>query len=359
MEPQVLNSNLINTKILENFDSFIWTDRFCGYGDFELITRDIFGTLNKLIGGQYLYLKESKHIMVLEDLDINEDPENGDLLILKGRSLESILDRRIVWDQTSFKTDVNFQDTIEQILNDNAINPIVSDRQITKLNFEASIDPIITALTLNKQFYGEFIYDVIVDLCKSKNIGFKIELDANRLFVFKLYAGTDRSYGQFVNRNVVFSKNFDNLLNSQYKESTIPLKTVALVAGEKGVGNLRTIREVPQSGGGTDLDRREMFVDAQGVTRNVSGQTPLTDDEYNDLLDQKGTEELAKRTVLTSFEAQIDPTKTYTLGVDFFMGDIVQIVDDYGHEKKSRITEIIHFHDKSGSGIYPTFAPVE
>lgn len=359
MEPQVLNSDFINTKILEEFDSFIWTDRFCGAGDFELITSDVIGTLNKLIGGQYLYLKESKHIMVLEHIGIKQNSESGDKLTLKGRSLESILDRRIVWNQTSFIPDAVFQDTIYQILHDHAIDPANTDRKITRLTFEASVDPAITGLTINKQFYGEFIYDVILDLCKSKNVGFKIELNNDRNFVFKLYAGVDRSTSQFANPFVIFSKEFDNLLSSDYNEDSSQLKTVALVAGEKGVGNQRTTREVPLTGGGTDLDRREVFIDAQGITRNVSGDEPLSDAEYLSLLDQAGYEELVKRVILQTFEADIDYTRTYIYGQHFFMGDIIQIIDDYGHQKRSQVTEVIHCQDSSGVKIYPTFTALE
>lgn len=65
-----------------------------------------------------------------------------------------------------------------------------------------------------------------------KNVGFRIKLSDDNKFVFKLYAGADRSYDQFTNPYVIFSPKFENVINTNYLESKKTLKTVTLVAGE-------------------------------------------------------------------------------------------------------------------------------
>ena len=63
--------------------------------------------------------------MVIEELEIESDPEISPTLIVKGRSLESVLDRRIIWGQIIL--DGNLQTEIERILDENIINPVISD----------------------------------------------------------------------------------------------------------------------------------------------------------------------------------------------------------------------------------------
>lgn len=44
---------------------------------------------------------------------------------------------------------------------------------------------------------------------------------------------------------------------------------------------------------------------------------------------------------------------------DFFLGDMVQIVNEYGIEGKARVTEFIRSQSKEGLDSYPTFVTVE
>jgi hypothetical protein len=45
----------------------------------------------------------------------------------------------------------------------------------------------------------------------------------------------------------------------------------------------------------------------------------------------------------------------YLYGVDFYMGDIVQMVTEYGLEGKVQVMEIIQTQNETGISIYPTF----
>lgn len=357
MELQVLNSDLINIKIVENYRSLLWIDRYCGGGEFTLITSDILGTLSNLLGGVYVSISESEHIMVIEGIKIESTPDSAEILTVTGRSLEeAILDRRIVWNKLSLTG--NFQSAIRKILYDNAIDCADPDRTITRLAYEESDNPVVTDLTIDTQLYGNSVYAAILDLCSSVNIGFKVVPDSDRKLVFSLYSGVDRSIGQSENPYVIFSEEFENLLSSTYTETTAHIKSMALVAGEEGIGNVRKVVEVSSGDGATDIERREVFVDASGVTRNIPDEEPLTDEEYLDQLRQKGVEELSIRMNSQLFEAQIDPTTSYVFGRDFFIGDIVHIQDSYGHEKRTQVREVIHYQDVGGVSIYPTFTAI-
>lgn len=180
-----------------------------------------------------------------------------------GRSLESILDRRIVWGQKLLSG--NLQNGIKTLLNENVISPSDSNRKIPNFIFKESTDPAITKLKLEAQYTGDNLYDVIQKICEEQGIGFKITLNDEKQFVFELYAGSDRSYDQTENPYVIFSPKFENIINSNYIESKASLKTVTLVGGE-GEGADRRYTTV---GGGSGLNRRELFTDARDISSNV------------------------------------------------------------------------------------------
>lgn len=355
MELLILDKNFVSSDTLDVFESLIWTDRYAEYGDFELYMPANKKTLDMLPSGYYLYLKESEHMMIIEDFELDTDVDEGVHLKVTGRSLESILDRRIVWGLTTLTG--SLQNGIKKLLDENIISPSDASRKIPNFVFRASTDERITALNIDAQYFGENLYDVIVDICKSENIGFKVVLEGSN-FVFSLYMGQDRSYSQDVNPYVVFSPGFDNLMNSNYIESEKTLKTITLVAGEGEGSNRKTVSVASTEGGKSGLERRELFTDAAGVSSSVDGGT-LTDEEYNSQLTQKGYEELSKNKKTTSFEGEVDSGITYIYSEDYYLGDIVQIANEFGREKRSQITEFVRSQDDTGLEYYPTFSSYE
>ena len=301
MELIVLDTSLKMLSVLDTFESLIWTERYSAYGDFEVYTSINDSILEILKDDYYLWLKESDQTMIVEDRKIESDAENGNHFTVTGRSLESILERRIIWKQTILSG--NFQNGIKKLLDENIINPSDASRKVERLIFEASTDPAITGLTVDAQFTGDNLYDAIKKLCDSKNIGFRIKLSDDNKFVFKLYAGADRSYDQFTNPYVIFSPKFENVINTNYLESKKTLKTVTLVAGEGEGADRKTTTVACSSGAGTGLNRRELYTDARDVSSTVDNET-LTDAEYKAQLSQRGLENLAENIATKSFEGK-------------------------------------------------------
>lgn len=355
MELLILDKAFSSVATLDVFESFIWTDRYCGYGDFEIYTPANAKMKESLKEEYYIYIKESEHLMIIEDVEIDTDVEDGARMKVTGRSLESILERRIIWNQTVLNG--NFQNGIKKLLTENIISPSDESRKISNFVFKESTDTAITSLEVEAQYFGENLYDTIVDLCNSKQVGYKILLDGSN-FVFFLYVGTDRSYNQVKNPYVIFSPNFDNLLNSNYVESIKTLKNVTLVAGEGEGSERKTVSVSATENYGTGLSRREIFTDAQGVTKNVNGQE-ITDEEYTNQLKQKGEETLSKNKKTISFEGEIDSNSTtYKYDEDYFIGDIVQVENEFGYMSRCRITEYVRSQSDSGIETYPTYENV-
>lgn len=356
MHLTILNTALERVEILELHDSFIWTDRYSKAGDFEVVVKASIEAIQSLREDYYLSMHESDYTMIIENLELKTDVDEGNRFIVKGRSLETILERRIVWNQTVLNG--SLQNGIKKLLDENAISPVDPDRRISRLVFEYSDDPLVTSLGVDAQFTGDNLYSAVQSLCTSFGIGFKITLSSDNMFVFKLYAGKDRSFNQIENPFVAFSPQLDNLSGTNYYHSKVPLRTMTLVAGE-GEGSDRVTAQVAlSSGANTDLDRREKFTDARDISSLVDGEQ-LSAEEYNTLLVQRGIISLLESQPVSFFDGKVDPTTNYVYGVDFFLGDIVQIENEYGLRGVSRVTEVIFSEDLSGRNIYPSFEMIE
>lgn len=349
----VLNTLLEPIAIIDSYESLIWTDRYYAYGDFELY-RAVNESILEIVKQDY-YLKNDKSdcVMIVEKLLINSDVENGDHLTVTGKSLESILNRRIIWGQKTISG--NLQNAIKELLDDCIISPSDVNRKIDNFIFEFSDDPAITELTIKAQYTGDNLYDVVSNICSERGIGFKIRLNDDNQFVFRLYSGVDRSYNQTVNPWVIFSPNFDNIINSNYVESRSSMKNVALIGGE-GSGYARKYTSI---GNDVGLSRREMFVDARDISSDIGVETTLTYEEYAAQLRQRGHEKLSENVDITSFEGQIETSLMFKYGEDFFNGDIIQIANEYGHETSARIVEMVMSEDETGSSVYPTLKTID
>ena len=354
MELHLLDSSWDVVHVLDSFEEMIWVDRYWDEGEFKVRTLPSSGILTALNTARYARFNLSEHIMVIEDIEIERSPEEMTaMLIIQGRSLESILDRRIVWDRT-YMDGLVFT-TLNQVFDDNIISPTDTSRQIQNFSLETPTDPSILGMSINTQYHGDTILKVVKEICRAKEIGFKCILTSTGNIEMYLYNGIDRSYNQTENPYVVFSPGFDNLQNATYIESSRLEKTIVLIAGEEGVGNQRFLTTFEAPGGAlSGLERKETYFEPS-VQRNI-GSTEMSDEDYTLHLQGRGKEELAKQTRIYVFDGETD-TSTYVYGLsgDFYMGDIVQVGDEFGHERELRVTEMIYSHDGSGEKIYPAF----
>lgn len=353
MEVVIMNKEFSNVAIVDEFQSLIWTERFYECGDFEIYTRPTQKLLSVAQQDYYVWLRDSDQTMIIEDTKIETDIDEGAHLVISGRSLESILDRRIVWEQTILSG--NFQNGVKKLLTDNVISPTDSSRKIENFVFETSTDPSITRLEIDAQCgAGGNLYEVITELCSVNRVGFRIYLNDKNQFVFKLIPSIDRSYSQDRNAYVVFSPEFDNLLNSNYSSSRRTLKNVTLVVGEEpeNEDEEQKRRIVGQESG---LTRREVYTDASSLKTETDDGVELTDDEYNAQLDLQGLLALLDHQTESSFEAEVDTNSMFVYGKDFFIGDVVQFINEFGIGGRARVMEFIRNQDTSGYKEYPTF----
>lgn len=366
MEAYILNKNFETVELIDTFTSFIWTDRYQEEGDFDLrMPIENALKLQYLKRDNYLYIENSPHLMIIESFLIESTSDNGSTIKVVGRSLESILRRRIIQDVTIF-SNVNFQNAVEKLLKDAIISPAQGERRIDNFCFLRTDDPAITSLTIDTTFEKrETLYDAIQIMCKEKEVGFKIVTEtfkANGVeqytFVFYLYKGTDRTYGQSLNPWVIFSKGYENLVDSSHLQNQEDYANVCYVTGADTENQQESDDEPPELhitvGTVSGLDRREVYTDA-GSLRSEDENVKLTHQQKVDMMTQAGNEELAEHKVAVSFTGEVDPYSMFQYNRDYYMGDRVQVENELGIKGTSVVSEFIQCHDENGYKAYPTF----
>lgn len=339
----VLNKSYQTVGVIDFASSIIWTKKYYEIGDFEIYAPATDKAIALLQEGFYLVRTDCDMVGIIENISLTTDAESGNWLTVTGRDAKSILERRIVWEQTNlYGTAAN---GIITLLNNNIISA-AEERKIS--NFTATApNPAIFTDKLEKQITGKNLYESILAICQEFHYGSKVTLN-NGTFNFELYKGVDRAVSQAANPHVVFSPEYENFLSSEYSLETTNYRNVALVAGE-GEGKTRVTQTVGTASG---LDRYEIYVDSRNTSSN-DGE--ITESEYANLLIAEGQETLASNVKTETFEGNINSGRTYEYNSDYFLGDIVTMRNEFGMQKDVRIIEVIESLDENGLTITPSF----
>lgn len=91
--------------------------------------------------------------------------------------------------------------------------------------------------------------------------------------------------------------------------------------------------------------------------------TAPTDDEpvilrpiiYEVYLLNRGYEKMSEYGSIITFEGSVEPDVTFTYKQDYFLGDVVTVVNEYGIEVAARIVEVIENEDSNGYKLEPKF----
>lgn len=384
MELYVLDQDRNQIAVIDDYKSLIWAKRYSTFGDCELYlraTKEHFSVLQK---GYYLERSDDDMVCRIEAIGLETDTENGDYLIVTGYDVRKILNQRIVRDTITF--DGTAENFIRKMITANVTNPSEAARKISEVTLGSAkgfSDPWEEQVTFDR------VFDKIQEVCQTIGWGSRMPLGNDRKFIFNLYQGIDRSYGQNVNDFVIFSPEFDNISSSKYLSDSSNIVTVAVVGGA-GEGVDRSIKVVGNASG---IDRHEAFIDAKDVSRDIDysalteaypggtmevdnvtvyykwnnqriaildhvanpTKATLQDVVYLSKLIGKGEETIAENSGSVSFDGDIETLVQFHYKEDFDLGDIVTIQNEYGLGANARIVEVIETFDENGYTVTPTF----
>lgn len=334
--------------VIESPTSAIWARRYQQPGDFELYFPATSDALALLTDDCFITREDVPEVMIVEHIEITTNEEEGNYIRVTGRGAECLLDRRVIWEQTTINGRVDAG--IYRLVDENAINPADPDR-VLSLSMES---PDVTTETMRAQYTGKNLLETLQEICKAYGLGFRAVADQEEVIVprLEILKGTDRSEGQTENSPVIFSAEYENLLSSSYVLDTTKHKNFALVAGE-GEGKAR---KRATFGNATGNARREVYVDARDASTN-DGE--ISESDYLNQLAARGAEAVAQAPIVETFDGDIDTENTFILDEDYTLGDITTVENEYGIRKNTRVSAIVESWDESGYLVIPTFENVE
>lgn len=345
----VYNTSFQKIAFIDAYSSLIWNDRFDEPGEFELTLLYEEKWLNLFQKDYYVKIDFSDRMCIIEKIETKKEAEQAPIMIISGRSIESILERRVVLSKKEYEG-ANLQGSIIELLNENVIYPDNNNRKIPGFVVNVNNSEKITSIVFTENYNGNDLLSVVKNVCKDKHIGFKILSDDSNHFVFQLYAGTDRSKANNASRYVVFSPFFDNLQNSDYSTSNELYRNFMIVS--KDENNFLTAFSTSTEP--TGLDRREIHEDATSLKENED--TELTDTQ----IVVKAVKKLKiDYKIKTSFDGDIVPEQMYKYRTHYNVGDRVHFEDGYGNDKDVYISEVVISMDENGLTIIPTFSDID
>lgn len=387
MQLLILDNNYEAVTTLDDIESVLWTKKFNDVGECELYLSCNKEILEMLKMDYYIYRYDDDMICIINDRIIETSIEEGNNLTIKGVDVVDILSGRTIWHTINFTGTTG--NLIKKILNDNVIDPgsdyinrkidnlIFDDENINEFNDEITIQ-----LTCK-----DYVLNTIKSICQKYDYGFKLTFDIDtKKFIFKLYKGTDKSSMEN-DEYVEFSNDYGNIISTKYEEDKTVYKTVARVGGVEAEDGTRLFVNVVRGNENIGLKRKELFVDGSSVknvmsleevqllypngtvsgssyvkngntiaTKEASGNNyKLEDDYYAPLLRQLGRNALINYNLSFSFEGEIDTNDSYQYKIDYNLGDIVKVINEYGISANAVITEILESDDENGYNVEPKF----
>ena len=357
MNIHVLDQSFNLVGIIDEYVSVIWRPAYYNVGDFELYLNATVKAVS-LLKKDYYLVRECDitadevgnvtytKVMIIKNFNITTAEESGDYLKVTGKELKYLLHQRIVWTQTNLTGTA--ENAIRRLVTENAIAPTDSKRIIPTLTLGVNAG---FSETIDKQVTGDHLDKALVDICTAYNYGWEIFIH-NKSLVLIVYQGVDSSFNQTERPYVVFSEDFDNILNSAYELKTVDYANTTLIGGE-GEGLERTYTAIGEDRSG--LDRFEVFTDARDLSQNKDSETDAISDEvYLALLQERGREKLASLGFTEGFSGEVLPVN-FIYGTDYYLGDIVTIINKYGISRDVRILSVIESVDDTGAKTIPQF----
>lgn len=386
MEILILDALLRPIDLIDEFMSFIWTERFAEKGDFQIVTLSTQANRNKLVPDTLIMIADSKRIMRVNTINDTEDEDEGPTLTVKGFEVVSILEQRVlalredggthdgmlraisyyngwvpielpqfmVWQicYPSSGYQLSVGDSIPFLQPGNVYPAVGSIYPVGNL-------PQVQTDAILWEQKAASLYSAVTDLAKSYDFGIRLYKDPNaaKLF-FEAYVGNDRTSAQTILPAVVFSSDMTNLQSTtEYSDNNAEFNVVVAMYTYKNpveggyppdltIDAIVSDPELSFSSGG--LDQKTKIIT---VTSLPDGMALVDVPAY---LQQLAQEELTRSRPINIFDGEIDSHGEFVYERDYFLGDLVEVRGNNGGAAYMRVEEQIIKVDASGKSSYPS-----
>jgi len=370
MDLRVFDKALNPLGLVDEMASCIWTMRYFSVGEVKLLAPITENNKELLVAGN-IVIKHDEYIDFTDGDDENwrraaeitfirytKDEKGQEQIEAQGYMLGRWLNQRVINPQ------IQLNGTCQQITN-LLISKNVGSEAGAKRAF-----PHFVVLPQDDYGGDSFEYsnealkalgDEVRDVCQSGKLGYDILVnERSKLYGFYLYDGRNLTSGNTAgNPPCIFSRDFDNVNEQEYEDSTENYKNYAFVRGAADDQNVQEVVTVDRELA-SGLALLEVLIDASDIARNAEdgsgSSTPIPVAKYRQMLVTRGNTELDGLIETHSFESSINTQSNLRYKEDFDMGDRVTCVERrWGLTINSRITEITQTFEKGKATLEVTF----
>jgi len=386
-----MNENFIPDKVVDEFSSVVWTERYSAAGEVQLVVPAFPEYIEMLQEGTYLGMAGTREVMELQTQSI----DSGVLTVI-GRTLLSFLDQRIHWVKTTDSDqpigDLTITAKLGELIADRVTKMVITPANFSpntapwsNLNLDWERDKIPRLELGDVDHSGTDqrwtvpvgpLYTVLAELAAKDGLGMSLYLesaDAVLGYVLKFitYRGIDRTSTQTVVPLIRLTPDLETMSDLKEVRSIDGYKNVVYVVYNKALSmHYEDPANIPEG-----LARRVMVTDAEGepLGRKVTGTGYLGGNYYGGsytyitapgpleiaaFREQNAKDALANHNYIRALDGQVSQQNEYKFGTDYGMGDIIELEGLTGTINKARITEYIRSQDNTGVREYPTLSVI-
>jgi len=329
---RIFDASLNLVTELDDYANAYFKRDWSGCGDFSIQTNYNTTHAADLQRGRIvMFDKNVKKVGIITKVSkaIGQTGKGSQVVTASGVELKGILGWRIVppLSGDEYYTINNSAETVMKTLVSQNGGPTDADASRKFSLLEIDTDADLGSTYLLKTRYTSTVLAECSACSLATGTGFYIYLDlTNKKLRFQTAQGLDRSASQSVNPRAIFSTDYDTLKSATLDDNDSNYRNLAVVAGQ-GEGTARVIREVyAGSSEPTDLDRREMFVDARDL--------PTTGE-----LDTRGAQKLEELSTIITADGAPLAYSPLVYGTDYDLGDIATL-EVYDVARNVRITSV-------------------
>lgn len=390
MDIYTLSDAFLAKDVVDEFISAIWTERYSSAGDAQLVVAPTARNLEMLKEGTYLSVRGSQEVAEIETLNIEE----GVVKITAKMLEEAVLMQRFLWAHNPLAYDTSDERVVDftlatlkpgEFVSELVTRWAISPTAFPSLNsqmYKANLDwthEEIDRLTLGAVDHSGTVqritapigplYEAVKTVAEQFGVGTSLYLEsadpvAGYQLKFKTYQGVDRTSAQTVVPLVRLTPDLDDISDIKEIRSNALFKNVVYVWYQGQITKFLADPTEPEPEG---LARRVLVTDAVGEPVGRKGlmgggsswnQPVIEPADVDAFLAQNAKDALANHNYIHTIDGQTSPISDYKFGVDYGLGDLIELEGLTGAVSKARITEYIRAQDRTGERSYPTISVV-
>lgn len=346
-------------QAIEGYLSAMWVERYQDCGEFQIKATLGSGLREFLPLETFISRPCTFEVMIVENHEIIDDGDIDPIIIISGRTMFSILDRRVVgnWLIRNSMTPAQYQ-LSSNVISYQTVNMINEHIQYAS-NTGDRFDNVVASSAISSEPMGPTrsirlgnMLDAVISLCNTDDQGFRT-LRRSPFFIYNgtsgttclnIYKGVDKS------ATVIFSHERGEIEKATYLWTNKNYKNHAYIFGS----SFYAYAEYPTF---TKFDRRMMTLDAGDIEGHYPSPPSPTDQSWiNGDMKNRGFERLASSKKISMSQVDISPITNYFYRRDYGMGDLVMIDGNFGVMQKMRVIEHVEIEDENGSSAHPTLS---